>query len=93
MVEFDIPLHNQEEWFNLIPLQRSKVSSLLTAGSILNYIVASDRSKLWVVFSTENESRLIDLVEGLPLTNYFVYNYFELMMYDSVTTYASFSVN
>lgn len=93
MVEFDIPAHQYEEWYQLIPLQRSKVSAMLTGGIILNYVLASDRTRLWAVFSAENESKLIDLVESLPLTNYFVYNYHELMMYDSVTTYASFSVN
>lgn len=93
MVEFDIPLHQHEDWFSLIPLQRTKVSNLLTAGIILNYVLASDRSRLWAVFNAENESRLIDLVESLPLTTYFQYNYHELMLYDSVSTYASFSVN
>ncbi len=93
MVEFDIPETNQEDWFDLIPLQRSKVSNYLTAGVILNYVLNSDRTKLWLVCVAENENTLQHLVESLPLTAYFYYNYHELMLYDSVSTFASFSMN
>lgn len=93
MVEFDIPETNQEDWYELIPLQRSKVSAYLTTGIILNYVLNADRTKLWVVFVAENENSLQHLVESLPLTGYFYYNYHELMMYDSVSTFASFSMN
>ncbi len=93
MVEFDVPDSLTEEFLELIPEQREAVDSLFTAGKLLSYTVASDRTRVWAVMIAESESELIMNIDELPMTPYMDYDYSELMFYNTVHLMPAMSLN
>lgn len=67
MATIEIPEILTQEIIELIPAHRSKVNELMIEGQILNYSLASDRSKLWILVSAENEEEVTDILSDLPI--------------------------
>ena len=63
MVDFTMPQDLPEEFVGKIPQQRAAVNRMLSEGKILNYALSLENSRLWVVFSVQSETELIDLIE------------------------------
>lgn len=76
-----------------IPRQRMIVDRLFSQGVLINYTLASDRSKLWIVIQANSESELLQYIESLPMTKYSDYNYSEIMFHDSSQFIPSISLN
>ncbi|MEZ4909584.1 MAG: hypothetical protein R2774_01855 [Saprospiraceae bacterium] len=93
MVEFRMPDHLTKEMLAIIPEQREVIMQILFSGKILSYTLSKNRRRLWIVFSCSSEPELIKLIEKLPMTSFFDYNYYELMFLETVSKYPSFSVN
>lgn len=93
MVEFILPDFFTLEMSNTIPAQRELVDNYFFSGKLLSYTLAADRSKLWAVFVCNSEPELINLIEKLPMTQYFDYNYQSILFHESVTVFPSFSLN
>lgn len=93
MVEFTLPDFFTSEMADTIPAQREVVDKYFYNGKILSYTLASDRSKLWSVFVCQSEAELINLIEKLPMTKYFDYNYSSILFHETVTNFPSFSLN
>lgn len=94
MVDFTMPKEMPDEFVSLIPRQRAAVNKLMGDGKLLNYSLALEHGKLWAVFSVESEAELIDIVYGLPLTEFMKVRISELTFYNAANTFAAtFSVN
>ncbi len=94
MVDFTMPKELPEEFISLIPRQRIAVNKLLSEGKLLNYALALEHGKLWAVFSVDSESELLDIVYGLPLTDFMKVRISELTFYNALQPFtATFSVN
>lgn len=93
MVEFDIPEVFTMEMTLTIADQRQKVDAYFYGGKLLSYTLSANRRKLWAVFSCPSEAELVSLVEKLPLTLYFDYQYYELLFHQMTAKYSSFSLN
>ena len=93
MVEFDVPDPLTEEIMDLIPEQREAIDAFFSAGKLLSYTVASDRTKVWAVMIAESESELLKNIDELPMTPYMDFDYSELMFYNTVHLMPAMSLN
>jgi muconolactone delta-isomerase len=94
MVDFTLPKEMSEEFVSLIPRQRSMVNRLLGAGKLLQYALSLENSKLWAIFSVEDEKELDELLQGMPLTPYMKWKVSELTFYNAAHPFVPvFSVN
>lgn len=93
MVEFLLPPTLSRKMMNTIPEQRNVVDNYFMNGKLLSYTLSVDRSKLWAVFSCETESELLELVESLPMTKYFNYEYNEVLFHEMVSLFPALSLN
>ena len=93
MVEFFLPDEFTTKMMQTIPSQRRMVNNLFTEGKLISYTLAADRSMLWAVFNCDSESKLISLVESLPMTRYFTYRYHEIMFHEMVSLFPAVSLN
>jgi muconolactone delta-isomerase len=94
MVDFTMPHDLPEDFVSRIPQQRALVNRLLSEGKILNYALSLENSKLWVVFSAQSESDLIDLIEQMPLTRFMKYRISELTFFNASNPFVqAFSMN
>jgi muconolactone delta-isomerase len=94
MVDFTMPKDLSEEFLSLIPRQRGLVNQMMAEGKILNYALALEHGKLWAVFSVGSEAELMEIVYGLPLTEYMKVRISELTFYNASHPFTpAFSVN
>lgn len=94
MVDFTLPQDLTEEFVSKIPGQRAIVNTMLNEGKILNYALSLENSKLWVVFSVEDESELMELISELPLSSYMKVRISPLTFFNTAHPFApTFSVN
>jgi hypothetical protein len=94
MVVFTLPQPLADEFINQIPQQRRAVNRLLHEGKILNYSLSLEASKLWVTCSVHSEAELMELISGLPLTDFMKVHISELTFLHSANAFApAFSVN
>ena len=93
MVSFDILYPMGEELVALIPEQRDAINKLFHQGVLLSYTLNLERTKLWAVLQIENESRLINIVDNLPMSRFMDYNYDELTFHNSLHMIPSISLN
>ena len=83
MVDFTLPSELPEDFVSNIPRQRTAVNKLLGEGKILNYALSLEQSKLWVVFSANSETELLEMVQRLPLTRFMKVRISELTFYNA----------
>lgn len=89
MVDFTLPHHLSDTFIGLIPPQRALVNRLLCEGKILNYALALEDSKLWVVCSVDSEAELMEMISQLPLTPYMMkVQISELVIYNTANAFA-----
>ena len=94
MVDFTMPKELPDDFVSLIPRQRIAVNKLMEEGKLLNYALALEHGKLWAVFSVDSESELLDIVYGLPLTDFMKVRISELTFYNALQPFtATFSIN
>lgn len=72
-----------EHFWQIIPQHRDKVNDLLEDEKIETYGVNIDRSKAWVVVNAETEGEAIDIIESLPIHDYFSYEVEQLFIFDN----------
>lgn len=79
MAEIDLPKQYSVEFVSLIPEQRATVSKLLKKGVILNYSLAMDRSKLWVILEAKDKLEARNIIGSFPIFNHIRVKIFDLM--------------
>ncbi|HEY8402713.1 MAG TPA: hypothetical protein VIK89_15700 [Cytophagaceae bacterium] len=72
MVDIDLPEQLDEEFLELLPLQRKHIADLLSKGVITSYSMDRERSKIWITVNAETEREVGEIVAYLPLSEYFV---------------------
>src|SRR3990172_1472720 len=82
MIEVPLLVSVSQEFFSLIPSQRSKVAELMTKRRILSYTVSSDRLKLWIVLAAKDEADARVTLAEQPMDKYFRYTFHELMFHE-----------
>jgi len=93
MIEFTLPRALTQEFLTLIPKQRQVVNQMLVEGKIRSYSLALDRSKLWAVVTANSEFDALELISGMPLSDFMVPEISELMFHNSTDMVMHFSLN
>ncbi len=94
MVDINLPLEIDEALESLIPEQRKEVEKQMQLGLILNYTLAEDRSKLWIVYYAETEEDVVEHLLKLPIFNHIEFEIFPLAFHDGVNVnIPQFSLN
>jgi len=93
MVEFEIPHTLSSEFVTLIPDQRKIVHQMMSDGKIINYSLASDQSRLWIVIMGDSEYDVADILATLPLTSFMNFRIRALAFYNSADFVMSLSLN
>ncbi|MDB5282963.1 MAG: hypothetical protein JWO06_2038 [Bacteroidota bacterium] len=83
MVEVTLPETLTQEIVELVPSQRNFVDDLLQRGVILSYTLASDRSKLWVVFDAMDAKEVRTFLNAFPIIDFIEYTIHELAFHNS----------
>lgn len=78
IVEAELPTPLTEEFLSLIPLHRMRINELMAAGKVSAYVLALDRSKLWLTLNLEKPEELWPVLESLPLAPYLAFDVTEL---------------
>lgn len=94
MVDFSLPFTLTEEFFELIPKQRSKVGEYFANGKLSAYTLSMEISKLWAVINAEKEREVIDLIATFPLTKYMEFKIYPLTFHQTMeNSVMTFSLN
>jgi len=93
MVEFEILFQSDKEFLALIPQQRQEVNQLFQDGVLMSYSLNQERTRLWAIFHVDNESKLLSIIDNLPLTRFMDYEYEELMFHNSLHMIPTISLN
>lgn len=93
MIEMDLPIVMSEKFMSLIPKQRDRINKLLARGKVKSYTLSLDRSKLWIIAVAENETKLVEMLDTLPLASYMIPEITELMFHNSQEQVLQFSLN
>lgn len=93
MVEFEILFPQDKEFLSLIPKQRHEINKLFQEGVLMSYSLNQSRSKLWAIFHINNESKLINIIDNLPLSRFMDYEYQELMFHNGLHMIPTISLN
>jgi hypothetical protein len=83
IADIQIPMNPDEEFFALIPLQRTHIDKLLEQGTILSYSLALDRSRLWVIINATTEREAIEILSAFPMFKFFETTIYPLMFHNT----------
>jgi len=83
MVEISLPAFLTQEFIELIPQQRAFIDSVMEKGVITAYMLAIDRSKLWVTFQAKTPTDVMAVLNAFPIASYIEYTIHELAFYNS----------
>lgn len=83
MVEFEVPADLTAGFMRKIPAHRKMVHQFLAADKIVNYTLAMDKSKLWMVVKAETVSDVEEIISELPLSPYMTPIIHPLMFHNS----------
>lgn len=93
MVEFELPQEFSDDFVALIPEQRMKIDRLLLEGKVRTYAMALDRTILWMIVDANTEFEVLELIAGLPLSDFMDPYVSELIFHDSSEIVHEFSLN
>jgi len=89
-----IPSETDEEFWNVLPLHRKRINTWMQEGIIQVYSLASDRSKLWIIFYGETSKKVEEYIHKMPLFPYFdSYEISELAFHNNVSMMPVMSLN
>lgn len=83
-----------DDFISLLPQQRAFVARLIEKGLISSYSLADDRSRLWVIFKSDELNNVKGLLSCFPIIDKVVYDIVPLKSYqDCSVKVRSFSLN
>ena len=83
MIDIQIPTNPDQEFFELIPLQRTHIDKLLEQGTITGYSLSLDRSRLWITLNARTEREAVEILTAFPMFKYFEPTIYPLMFHNS----------
>lgn len=93
MVEFELPDIFTEEFMALIPRQRFVINQMMAEGTMQNYSLSLDRSKLWAIMTADSEIALMEDLARMPLIDYMVPHISQLLFHNTPMEVMQFSLN
>jgi len=84
LVDFKLPDYLPEEFMELIPYQRAMVNRLFKDGTLLNYALSLESSRLWTVVNASTEHEAEAIIRDLPLTQFMNFEIATLTFYNSM---------
>ncbi len=70
MVVFCLPEELSNEFLELLPQQRARVTALFEEGVLLSYALSLERARLWAVFNAPSEMAVLEHLATLPLSRF-----------------------
>jgi muconolactone delta-isomerase len=83
MVTCDLPETLPQEFMDLIPEQREVVNKMFEKGAFTSYILALDRSKLWITILGNSEEEIMEKLAELPLISYLRIDIYQLAFHNA----------
>ena len=83
MIDIQIPMNPDQEFFELIPMQRAHIDKLLEKGTVTGYSLSLDRSRLWITLNARNERDAVEILAAFPMFKYFEPTIYPLMFHNS----------
>lgn len=93
MVEIKFQKQDFPEIMPLVPEQQSRVNDLMQRNKISSYVLSLERSKLWMVVNEDNEDTVFELLQTLPLFEYFQFDIYSLTFNNQVVAMPAISLN
>ena len=94
MATIMIPEDPADEFWNLIPSQRSQINDWIQEGIVQVYSLSADRTYLWVIFYAESYEKVDAYIKAMPMVDYFdSYDIAELAMHQNVSMMPVMSLN
>ena len=94
IIDIQIPSNPDKEFFELIPLQRAHIDTLLEQGTVMSYSLSLDRSRLWVTLNARSEQEVAEILSAFPMFKYFEPTIYPLMFHiTSLTSQIKVSLN
>lgn len=93
MVEIKFQKQDFPEIMPLVPEQQNRVNELMQRSKISSYVLSLERSKLWMVVNEDDEDTVFELLQTLPLFEYFQFEIFNLTFNNQVVAMPSISLN
>jgi hypothetical protein len=89
-----LPSDPEEDFWKTIPEHRARINTWMMEGIIQVYSLASDRSKLWVIFYATDRNKVESYIQKMPLYHYFEdYEVNELAFHNNVSMMPVMSLN
>jgi muconolactone delta-isomerase len=83
IIDIQLPINPDQEFFELIPHQRAHIDKLLEQGTLMSYSLSIDRSRLWVIMNADTEREAIEILATFPMFRYFEPSIYPLMFHNT----------
>lgn len=93
MVEIKFQKQDFPEIMPLVPEQQNRVNELMQRNKISSYVLSLERSKLWMVVNEDDEDTVFELLQTLPLFEYFQFDIYSLTFNNQVVAMPAISLN
>lgn len=93
MVEFELPEIFTEEMAALLPRQRQMINQMMIDGVVQSYSLSQDRSRLWAVMQADSEIELMEHIATMPMADFMIPSFEQLMFHNSASAVMRFSLN
>lgn len=93
MVEIKFRKQDFPEIMPLVPEQQEKIKELMQKNRIGSYVLSLERSKLWMIVNEETEEKVFEVLQTLPLYEFFQFDLFNLTFNNQVVSMPAISLN
>ncbi|MFT5833107.1 MAG: hypothetical protein ACI97N_000733 [Cognaticolwellia sp.] len=93
MVEIKFNKQDFPEIMPLVPEQQEKITELMQKNKVGSYVLSLERSKLWMVVNEDTEEEVIEVLQMLPLFDFFQFDIFKLTFNNQVVAMPAISLN
>jgi muconolactone delta-isomerase len=83
MVDIELPDQMGYDFIQLIPKQRAFISKMLEKGTIKNYSLSTDRTRLWVVMEVNTLEEVNNVVRSFPVFSFIKYKIHNLLFHET----------
>jgi len=93
LIEFDYFDPTLKDFLDYEERQNRIIEAFKNTNRVISLSVSEEESIIWVVMKAESETELVYLMDSLSLPENTEYDYFELNMHLSISTFESYSLN
>lgn len=82
MAELFLPNEIDDEFMRLIPSHRAYINELIVSDIIISYSIELNRTKGWILFYTEDMSKVERYINNFPIRTFISYDVYQLLVQD-----------